>query len=58
MAEEQAKKKRTKKPKVINCIGCNRPTKRLRRYYRNGKYFCSKRCWRTNKDKSKEPKGS
>ena len=27
--------------------------KKLKRYYRDGKFYCSKRCWRTFIDKSK-----
>jgi len=27
--------------------------KKLKRYYRDGKFYCSKRCWRTFLDKSK-----
>jgi len=29
-----------------NCLGCNKPIKKLKHYYRNGKYYCSKKCWR------------
>ena len=57
MLEEKSKKK-TKKAKVINCTNCNKPTKRLKRYYRNGKYYCSKRCWRESKTKDSQPKES
>ena len=28
-----------------NCAGCNKPIKRARRYYRNGKYYCNKNCF-------------
>lgn len=31
--------------KQTNCLGCNKPLKKLRRYYRNGKFFCTKKCW-------------
>ena len=37
------------KPKVekqTNCLSCNKPIKKLKRYYRNGKFYCSKKCWR------------
>ena len=32
--------------KQTNCLACSKPIKRLRRYYRNGKYFCTKKCWK------------
>lgn len=35
-----------------NCAGCNKPLKRAKKYYRNGKYYCNKNCWKT---KSKTP---
>ena len=31
--------------KQTNCPACNKPLKKLRRYYRNGKLYCTKRCW-------------
>jgi hypothetical protein len=41
-----------------NCLACNKPIKRLRRYYRNGKYYCTKKCWakfiETKKSEKKE----
>ncbi|PIQ87917.1 MAG: hypothetical protein COV73_01545 [Candidatus Omnitrophica bacterium CG11_big_fil_rev_8_21_14_0_20_43_6] len=45
------------KPKIekqTNCPSCNKLIKKLKRYYRDGKFYCSKRCWRTFIDKSKE----
>lgn len=38
-----------------NCLACNKPIKKLKRYYRDGKYYCSKKCWRKYK-KQKEGK--
>jgi hypothetical protein len=32
--------------KQTNCPACNKPLKRIRRYYRNGKFYCAKKCWR------------
>lgn len=32
--------------KQTNCLGCNKPIKKLKRYYRDGKFYCSKKCWR------------
>ncbi len=31
--------------KQTNCLGCNKALKKIKRYYRNGKYYCTKRCW-------------
>lgn len=47
------------KPKVekqTNCLSCNKPIKKLKRYYRDGKFYCSKLCWRNYKTKLKEEK--
>ena len=44
------------KPKVekqTNCPACNKLIKKLKRYYRDGKFYCSKKCWRTQIDKLK-----
>ena len=41
--------------KQTNCPACNKPIKRLKRYYRDGIFYCNKRCWR-KKVKTKEPK--
>lgn len=44
------------KPKAerqTNCLACNKLIKKLKRYYREGKFYCSKRCWRAFIDKSK-----
>jgi len=43
--------------KQSNCLACNKLIKKLKRYYRDGKFYCSKRCWRTFIDKSK-PQGN
>ena len=32
--------------KQTNCPSCNKPLKKIRIYYRNGKFYCTKRCWR------------
>jgi len=42
--------------KQTNCLGCNKPLKKIKKYYRNGKFFCSKRCWLKAVEKSKEEK--
>ena len=38
----------------VNCPACGKPIKKIKRYYRNGKYYCNKKCWR----KSIAPKES
>jgi predicted transcriptional regulator len=42
--------------KQTNCLACNKPIKKLKRYYRDGKFYCSKKCWKTYISKSKEEK--
>lgn len=58
MAAEVAKSETTQeaKPKVekqTNCLSCNKLIKKLKRYYRDGKFYCSKKCWRAFMDKNK-----
>ena len=31
--------------RATNCASCNKRLLRKKRYYRNGGYFCNKRCW-------------
>ncbi|MBU1998417.1 MAG: hypothetical protein ABIG46_08840 [Candidatus Omnitrophota bacterium] len=38
--------------KQTNCLACNKPLKKIKQYYRNQKYYCSKKCWK----KSLKPK--
>ncbi len=45
-----------KAEKQTNCPVCNKPIKRLTRYYRDGKFYCAKKCWRQMQEKSKEEK--
>jgi len=40
-----------KKSKVFNCASCGKPLKKIKRYYRDGKYWCDKDCWRKSKKK-------
>ena len=49
--DQQAK---PKEEKQTNCLACNKPLKKLKRYYRNGKFYCNKVCWRKTKLKPKE----
>ncbi len=43
----------TGKPK--NCSSCNRALRRKSWYYRDGKYYCKKNCWKENIKKLKKP---
>jgi recombinational DNA repair protein (RecF pathway) len=45
-----------KEEKQTNCMGCNKPIQKLKRYYRDGKFYCSKKCWRNFINKSKGEK--
>ncbi|MBU1121266.1 MAG: hypothetical protein KKF54_01020 [Candidatus Omnitrophica bacterium] len=36
-----------------NCGNCNKSLLRVKRYYRNGKYFCNKSCFQTGLKKEK-----
>jgi len=41
--------------KQANCLGCGKPIKKIKKYYRDGKFYCDKKCWRKGKaDKAKE----
>jgi hypothetical protein len=42
--------------KQTNCLSCNKPIKKLKRYYRDGKFYCSRKCWQAFKQKTKEEK--
>ena len=43
--------------KQTNCLGCNKPLKKLRKYYRNGKFYCTKKCWLKATKKKEAPEG-
>ena len=45
-----------KAEKQTNCLSCNKPIKKLKKYYRDGKYYCTKKCWKNFKNKPKEEK--
>jgi len=51
--KEQETQGKPKTEKQTNCLSCNKPIKKLKRYYRDGKFYCGKKCWRTFIDKSK-----
>jgi hypothetical protein len=42
--------------KQTNCLSCNKPIKKIKKYYRNGKFYCSKKCWKAFITKQKEEK--
>ncbi len=62
MAAEAVKEaKAEEKPKAekqTNCLACNKLIKKLKKYYRNGKFYCSKKCWRAFIVKSKAEAGA
>ena len=56
VAQETKEALAEEKPKVekqTNCLACNKLIKKLKKYYRDGKFYCSKKCWRTFLTKSK-----
>jgi len=53
-----AKEKKTKKEDFGNCGGCSKVIKKIRRYYRNGKYYCTKKCYKVYLAKAAEQKES
>lgn len=46
--ESEQKPQKIERPK--NCIVCNKSIKKLW-YYREGNFFCGKKCWRKYKEK-------
>jgi len=42
--------------KQTNCLSCNKQIKKIKKYYRNGKFYCSKKCWKAFITKQKEEK--
>lgn len=45
-AKPPAQQVKPKEEKQANCLACGKPIKKLKRYYRNGKFYCNKKCWR------------
>ncbi|HOW36021.1 MAG TPA: hypothetical protein PL155_06385 [Candidatus Omnitrophota bacterium] len=41
---------------IKNCAGCNKPLKKAKRYYCNGKYYCNKRCYKKAGEAEAAPK--
>ena len=55
MATAQAEKpEAAQAEKQTNCPACNKPIKKIKRYYRNAKYYCNKKCWAKNTKAPKE----
>lgn len=50
----KAEEKKAEKLKAVNCAVCNKSIKKKRYYYRNGKFFCTKRCWKTTVKKEEK----
>lgn len=42
--------------KQTNCLGCGKPLKKIKIYYRDGKFYCTKKCRKVYLEKSKEKK--
>ncbi len=43
--EEKAAPVKAEKP--VNCAACKKSIRKKRWYYRDGNYYCTKRCWST-----------
>jgi len=43
------------KTKPTNCADCNKPVRKKCWYYRNGKFYCSKRCFNNKVKKETKP---
>ena len=59
--QEQVKVTAQKQPKPeaekqTNCPACNKQLKKIKQYYRNGKFYCNKQCWRKSTAKPDEAK--
>ena len=53
---KEPKAEKAEKEVQANCLGCNKPIKKLKRYYRDGKFYCNKKCWRKAVKPKKEEK--
>ncbi len=53
--EEKKETAPAKKEKPANCAGCKKSIKKKRWYYRDGNYYCTKRCWTSAKKKAEIP---
>ncbi|MFH1655516.1 MAG: hypothetical protein ABH954_02770 [Candidatus Omnitrophota bacterium] len=48
MPDQQATQEATNQ----NCAGCNKQLRKVKRYYRNSKYYCSKKCFKNKLKKA------
>jgi outer membrane biosynthesis protein TonB len=55
LKEEKKAEAKPAKVKPENCAACNKSVRKKRWYYRNGKYYCTKRCWMTTLKKEEKP---
>jgi len=55
-SKPQAKTAKPQEEKQTNCLACNKPIQKLKRYYRNGKFYCNKKCWHKAVKSKKEEK--
>ena len=46
MAEAAPTAAKPAEEKQTNCPACNKPIKRIKRYSRNGMFYCTKKCWK------------
>ena len=53
--EVEKKEEAEKQKKPAECIICNKSIKN-KWYYRNGKYYCTKSCWKKSKKKASDDK--
>jgi hypothetical protein len=54
-AVQPAKEAKPVVEKQTNCPACNKAIIKLKRYYRDGKFYCNKKCWqKVTKPKEKE----
>ena len=56
MVEESPKIEAAAVEKQTNCPACGKPIKKVKRYYRNGKFYCNKKCFRKSTKPAKEGK--
>ena len=56
MAQEASKTEIKPVEKQTNCPACSKPIKKVKRYYRNGKFYCNKKCFRKVVKSTKEEK--
>lgn len=53
-AEKPQEKPQARKERPTNCAVCNKSIKK-RWFYKNGNYYCTKKCWKTTVKKEEKP---